>query len=104
MTDGPPIACTLLPQELRARRDDLLPGLVSRAEQVTAVPDGVQLRMPSSPDAAAVIGRVVDAERRCCRFLTFTIEAAPDQGPIVVTVTAPPDAQDLLTDLVKPSM
>jgi hypothetical protein len=103
VTGRPPIACTLSPEALRARREDLLPGLASRAALVTFVDGGVQLRIPSSPDAVAAIGRVVDAERACCRFLSFTIAAAPDQGPIVVTVTAPPEAQDLLTDLVNRS-
>jgi hypothetical protein len=95
-----PIACTLSPEELRVRRDALLPGLAARAEQIIPISGGVQLQIASSPDAMETIGRIIDAERRCCRFLAFAVSAEPDLGPIIVTVTAPPDAQALLTDLV----
>jgi hypothetical protein len=100
VTERLPIACTLSPDELRARRDDLLPGLAARAAQVIPILGGIQLHIASSPDAMETIGRVIDAERRCCRFLAFAVSAEPDLGPIIVTVTAPPDAQALLTDLV----
>ena len=82
------------------RRDALLPGLAARAEQIIPISDGVQLQIASSPDAMETIGRIIGAERRCCRFLAFAVSAEPDLGPIIVTVTAPPDAQALLTDLV----
>ncbi|HUE89399.1 MAG TPA: hypothetical protein VMO26_25245 [Vicinamibacterales bacterium] len=95
-----PIACTLSPDDRRARRDDLIPGLAARAESIEHTPGGVRLRMPPSPDALVAITRVVDAERHCCRFLSFTITIEPDFGPITLTITAPPEAQELLAAFV----
>ena len=43
------IACKLSPADLAARRQQLLPGLFGRAEQVTDIPDGVRLRFASAP-------------------------------------------------------
>jgi hypothetical protein len=100
MTQTPLIACTLSPEELLTRRKNLLPGLAAQAEQITSIPNGVELRMPSSPDSVTAIARVVDAERGCCRFLGFAITVEPNLGPITLTITAPPEAQALLAGLV----
>jgi len=100
MTPRPPVACTLSRGDMRARRGELLPGLAARAERIEQVPDGVRLHLPASPDAVASIARVVDLERHCCRFLSFTITAEADLGAITLTVTAPPDAHELLSELV----
>lgn len=100
MTPMPPVACTLSPEDLRTRRSELLPGLAARAERIEHVPGGVRLHMPASSDAVASIARVVDAERQCCRFLGFTIRTEPDLGAITLTVTAPLDSQELLSELV----
>jgi hypothetical protein len=99
----PPVACALSREDLRIRRGELLPGLATRAERIEYVDGGVRLHMPASTDGVASIARVVDAERHCCRFLSFTITAEPDLGAVTVTVTAPPDAQQLLSELVASS-
>lgn len=100
MTPMPPVTCALSPEDLRARRGELLPGLATRAERIEHVPGGIRLHMPATPDAVASIAHVVDAERHCCRFLCFTITPEPDPGAVTLTVTAPPDAQLLLSRLV----
>jgi len=100
----PPLACSLSRDQLRARRADLLPGLVARAQRVEQIPGGVRLHLPSAPDALTTVARVVEAERQCCRFLSFTIVAEPDLGPVTLSVTAPPEAHGLIRDLVAPTM
>jgi hypothetical protein len=96
MTAKPPIACTLTPEELRARREGLLPGLAERAVSIAPVDGGVRLTFTPGPDVVATIARVVDAERQCCRFLRFAITIEPDPGPISLTITAPPEGQEIL--------
>jgi hypothetical protein len=100
MTAKPPIACTLTPEELRARREGLLPGLAERAVSIAPVDGGVRLTFTPGPDVVATIARVVDAERQCCRFLRFAITIEPDPGPISLTITAPPEGQEILAEIV----
>jgi hypothetical protein len=35
------------------------------------------------------LGKVLDAERRCCRFFHFSIDAQPAHGAILLTVAGP---------------
>ena len=75
-----PVACTLSPAALKARREGLLINLVGRAEQRLEVAGGCRLRFAASDDILAAIARTVDAERQCCRFLRFTVTVEPDGG------------------------
>jgi hypothetical protein len=100
MTSKIPIACTLSPADLRARRQALLPGLAERATAIERVDGGLRLYFAPAPDIVSSIARVVDAERECCRFLQFAITVDADVGPIALTVTGPPEADELLQDLV----
>ena len=43
---------------------------------------------------------VIDAERRCCRFLRFSVLVEADAGPIVVEITGPPGTREFLEALV----
>ena len=95
-----PIACTLTPDELRARRDQLLPGLVERAQSSERLDDRIRLRFPPEADIVTAIARVIDAERHCCRFLGFTLTVSPDLGEIVLEISAPPEARTPLAELV----
>lgn len=101
MTTKLPIACTLSPEDLRARRNELLPGLADRAVAHERVDGGIRLQFSSAPDILTTLARAVDAERQCCRFLGFAIAMEPNLGPITLTVTAPPEAQELLADLIQ---
>jgi hypothetical protein len=64
-----PIACTLTPDALRARRAALLSDLLRRAEAREDLPEGLRLRFTPTSDTLATIVSAVDAERQCCRFL-----------------------------------
>lgn len=74
------IACTLTPEELKdteaAWRKLLQLSLVSREE----IPGG--LRLVVHPGSADALSRLVDIERECCRWITFSLD-----GPSV-TMTA----------------
>jgi hypothetical protein len=99
MTEKPPIACTLSPDELRARGHELLPGLAAAAERIDYVGGGIRLQFAPST-SLATIARVIEAERHCCKFLAFALTADANDGPVALTVTAPAEAEDLLRDLV----
>jgi hypothetical protein len=95
-----PIACTLTPDALRQRREELLPGLIRRAETCELLAAGVRLHYAPSPDVLGDIVKMIEAERQCCRFLRFELSVAPDLGPITLEVTGPPGTTEFLSDLI----
>jgi hypothetical protein len=95
MTDLP-IACTLAPVELAARREGLLPGLAARALSREVVRDGVCWRFAPSGELLSLIARVIDAERQCCPFLRFELTVEPGGGPLGLAVTGPAGTREFL--------
>ena len=98
-----PIACTLSPEALEARRQNLLNALVRRANARRDLPAGLRLEFAAEDGVLDEIARAVDAERRCCRFLEFTIAVAPAGGPITLDLTGPPGTAEFLSTLFDPS-
>jgi hypothetical protein len=94
-----PIACTLGPAALKARREDLLGGLVRRAVDRVDLSDGYRVRFTPDDNVLSDIARIVDVERLCCRFLTFQLTVEPDGGPIWLEFTGPPGTKDFLAGM-----
>lgn len=94
-----PIACTLTPAELAAGWDELLPGLVARANATEPVPGGVRWRFEPEAGLVQDIAAVIEAEHRCCRFLRFQLILEPGDGPVWLEVTGPEGTQDFLSML-----
>jgi len=96
-----PIVCTLTPDALRARREGLLTELLRRSVAHELLPEGLRLRFASSADTLASIARAVEAERHCCRFLRFTINVEPDEGPMTLDLTGPQGAREFVAALLE---
>ena len=96
-----PIACSLTPEAVRARKADLLPGLFQRADSTEALPNGVRLRFTASAETLQAIASTIEAERQCCRFLRFDLTIEPDAGPIWLTLTGPAGTAEFLDALVR---
>jgi hypothetical protein len=58
-----PVACTLGPAALRARRDGLLGNLLRRADRQDTLPDGHRFTFAASDEIIEQIIRVINAER-----------------------------------------
>ena len=95
-----PIACTLSADALQARRDELLADLLQRAEQHELTEDGLRVRFAAGTDTVAMLARVVDAERHCCRFLRFVITVEPDGGPVLLQLSGPAGTRDFIAGLL----
>lgn len=93
-----PIACTLSPAALEARRSGLA-DLLRRAEGRDELLDGYRLRFAATEHILPAIARTVDAERHCCRFLRFTITVQPDGGPIWLDAQGPPGTREFLSKM-----
>lgn len=95
-----PVACTLGPAALKARREGLLTDLLQRAERVEELSDGYRLRFSASDDVVLLLARAIDAERQCCRFLRFQLTAEPDEGPVVLEFTGPAGTREFLSAML----
>jgi hypothetical protein len=93
-----PIVCTLDGETLKTRRENLLPGLIADAEAREDLVDGYRWHFTQA-DILPRLLRVVDAERKCCRFLRFEVTLEPNLGPISLTVTGPPGTREFLEAL-----
>jgi hypothetical protein len=58
--------------------------------------DGFRFRFTADAELLAAIAGMIDAERRCCRFLRFQLTAEPDEGPVWLEVTGPPGTDEFL--------
>jgi hypothetical protein len=96
-----PIACTLTPDALRARRAGLLSDLLHRAEGREDVAEGLRLRFAPTSKTLATIALAVEAERHCCRFLRFGITVEPDGGPIFLELTGPLGTREFIGALLE---
>ena len=91
-----PIACTLNPAEMAARREGLLPGLAARAQERASLADGFRWRFAPSREVLEAIARVIDAERQCCPFFRFDMTVQAGGGPVWLAVTGPSGTRELL--------
>lgn len=96
---SPPLVCSLSPEDLRDRRDALLPGLIHRADRVTDLDNGLRLEFRSRPGILTEIARIMEQERGCCTFLRFNLTAEAEDGPIIFDVTGPKGTRDVLRSL-----
>ena len=94
-----PVACSLDPGALAARREGLLCELVRRAYTRQDLANGLRLSFATTDDTFGLVMRTVDLERRCCRFLRFQITVEPEAGPISVELTGPAGTREFLSAL-----
>ena len=94
-----PVVCTLEPAALEMRRETLLNELVQRVEHHEEQEDGYRFRFAPSDDVLALIARVINADRRCCRFLRFRLTVEPADGPIYLDLTGPAGTHEFLSTL-----
>jgi len=59
-----------------------------------ALPDGYAFHVPAS--AFALIAAFIEAERRCCPFLTFHIDVLPGETTIILRITGSPEARAII--------
>lgn len=95
-----PVACTLDAATLQTRREGLLSQLAAQSVAREPLANGLRLRFDAGADTLALIGRVIDAERRCCRFLQFQLTVTPDEGPFVLDLTGPEGTREFLDALI----
>ena len=99
--DQLPVACSLTPDAIRARKAQLLPGLVARATGRESIPHGLRLQFAASSENLQAITSTIDAERQCCPFLRFDLAVEPDRGSLWLTMSGPDGTAEFLDALLQ---
>ncbi len=94
-----PVSCSLTPEQLQKRRQELIPGLLKRAQEVTDLPNGLRLRFEPRAGLLAELARVIEQEQDCCNFLRFDLSVAPNAGAVTFEVTGPAGTREMLRAL-----
>ena len=102
---NPKLACKLSPEQLQKQRQELLPGLFKRADNLTDLTglpdaaDGIRLYFVHRPGLLAELARIIGREQDCCSFLSFQITVGPSGGPVTFDITGPTGTRDMLKAL-----
>jgi hypothetical protein len=96
-----PVACTLGPEALTARRLGLLAQLRQRADSHDELADGHRLTLNATEETLTLMMKTVEAERKCCQFLRFQITVEPGGGPAFLDLTGPAGTREFLAALLK---
>lgn len=99
MTDLP-IVCSLDARDLAERLAALRTSVLRDATAVERLPDGLRCRFTAGADILTRLGALIDAERRCCRFLRFALAAEPDLGQVTLEMTGPPGTAEFLAAML----
>ena len=95
--NDPPIACTLSPDALSARRQGLLAALLRCADHHDELANGHRLSFAATDETLALIMKTVSAERHCCQFLQFQITVEPGGGPVTLDLIGPEGTRGFLS-------
>jgi hypothetical protein len=95
-----PIACTLETDDLGTRVDEWK-RMLQRATSREMTDAGARITFASDAALAGELADLMAREVDCCAFFTFTLTVANDG--IVLGVTAPDDAKELVTAFAAPA-
>jgi hypothetical protein len=95
--DESALACDLfaLSPPQRRRHAMLVAQLAHAVERVQELPNGYEYSYPSNTAVWSALAEWVDLERRCCPFLSFTIQIVP-HTPLLLRITGPDGIKLLL--------
>lgn len=92
-------SCSLSATQLEARRDELLPGFIERAESVAEIRHGLRLRFSHQPGLMIELAGLIEQEQTCCGFLRFRLITSEGTGPVTLEVRGPRGTTALLRRL-----
>jgi hypothetical protein len=98
-TPKSPIACTLTPEQQRCQAAELLPGLAARARHARWMDDGLLLTFDAASAPLIDIAHVIDRERRCCAFLSFSLHVPSAAEAVELAVRGPDGTVPFLRQL-----
>jgi hypothetical protein len=94
-----PIACDLgaISASDRPRYNELRRMLASAAVRKRELPNGIEVQISTERMALAHLAEWISFERKCCPFLDFRIDVAPESGPVWVSLTGRAGVKEFLS-------
>jgi hypothetical protein len=93
------VACSLTSAELRSREAKLLSRFKSGVIETKGLEEGYCFRLSVGGDWIRLAAELIVAERECCPFLGFELNALPNRGPVIIRVTGPSGTKKFLRNL-----
>ena len=93
-----PIACQMnaLTIEERSRQAKLFAELTHVVQRVQELPDGIAVEFSSKADIWMSAAEFITLERRCCPFLSFSMEIKGEDGPMWLRITGREGVREFL--------
>jgi hypothetical protein len=95
-----PVACALSAEDRQERFREFAELGAAALLEAERTADGARLRLRDGPGVRSALSRLIEAERSCCSFLEFTVDAGGSD--LVVEVSGPPAAGPLIDRLFLP--
>lgn len=97
-----PVACNLgaFDAVQKQRYEEALAELRSRLIERRELTDGWAFVFPSDAATCILAMEFVTLERQCCPFWTFRLEVTSLDGPLILALTGPADAKEILADFL----
>ncbi len=93
-----PVGCSLTATQMRARLAEMTALGREALVDVRREPVHVELRFAADDGIRDRVAAIVQAEAQCCAFLTMDVHDEPDL--LVLDITAPADAELVITGLI----
>jgi len=94
-----PIACSLTDGELQQRRKNFLDKVAKSLTAGEELENGFSFRFRLGPGFLQDLAEVVDLERQCCPFLTFTTIVDAGDASAVLELTGPDGTKEMVREL-----
>jgi hypothetical protein len=94
-----PLACNLdtISASDRPRYNELRRMLAASVIGKRDLPDGIAIKISAERMALTQLAEWISFERKCCPFFEFTIDVAPDSGPVWLSLTGRPGVKEFLS-------
>ncbi len=90
-------ACALNPDDLDARCEELLPGLVASALDREEIDGGYRYRFGA--ESLTAVFHAIDEERQCCPFFRFEVVIEAEAAGVILSVTGPEGVREFIDGL-----
>lgn len=93
--DDPEIACTLTPDHLAERPDEIEGALSEAFVEATELDDGYELEFEGTESTLRAAGRFVSYEHVCCDFAEYELSVSPPYERTSLVITGPEGIKDM---------
>ncbi len=99
MSETIPIACYLTDKELQARRKNFLDKAAESLIDLAELSDGFVFRFPLRESMLQDLAEIIDLERKCCPFLSFSLNLESGKDTVSLELTGADGTKEMIKSL-----